>query len=81
MFLTHQWLLYVFLIGKLPPTTKDEVEDGKHIDTNTGKGQDHNTKKSLSIFGAKFDSRNDLATLGNMEVLFTYVTHPCDNKI
>jgi hypothetical protein len=28
-----------FFIGKLPPTTKGEVEDGRHIHTNTGKGQ------------------------------------------
>jgi hypothetical protein len=72
--------LYALFIGRLPPTTKGEVEDGKHIDNNIGKGQDHNTKKSLSIFGAEFDSRRDLATLGDMEVLFTYVTHRCENK-
>ncbi len=54
--------VYFFLTGKLPPTSKSEVEDGKHIDTNKGKGQDHNTKKSLSISRVKFDSRSDLAT-------------------
>jgi len=70
--------MYVLFIGKLPPTTKGEMEDGKHIDTNIGKGQDHNTKKSMSIFGV--ESRSDLATLGDMEVFFTYVTHPCDNQ-
>jgi hypothetical protein len=80
MFWTHKWLLYVLFIGKLPPTTKGEAKDGKHIDSNVGKGQDHNTKKSLSIFGAEFDIRSELATLGDMEVLFTYVSHPCDNK-
>ncbi len=72
--------MYLFFTGNLPPTSKGEVEDGKHIDTNKRKGQDHNTKKSLSISRVKFDSRSDLVTPRNTEVLSTYVTHPCDNQ-
>jgi hypothetical protein len=68
----------VLFIGKLPPTTKVDVDDGKGIDTNIGKRQDHNTRKSLSISRVQFDSRSDSSTFGNMEVLSTYVTHPCD---
>jgi len=62
----------------LPPTTKADVEDGKGIDTNIGKGQDHDTRKPLSISTVQSDSRSDSRTLGDIEVLFTYVTHPCD---
>ncbi len=69
---------YVLFIGKLPPTTKVDVEDGKGIDTNIGGKQDHNIRKSLSISKVQFDSRSDSKTLGDMEVLSTYVTHPCD---
>jgi hypothetical protein len=69
-----------FFTGKLPPTSKGEVEDGRHIDTNIGKGQNHNTKKSLSISKVEYDSRSDPMTLGDMEVLFTYVTHPYDHQ-
>jgi hypothetical protein len=54
-----------FLTGKLPPTSKGEVEDGKHIDTIKRKGQDHITKKSLSISRVKFDSKSDLVTHGD----------------
>jgi hypothetical protein len=72
--------VYVFFTGKLPPTSKGEMEDGRHINTSIGKGQDHNTKKSLSISKVESNSKNDLATLGDMEVLSTYVTHPCDNQ-
>ncbi len=56
--------MYVFFIGKLQPTSKSEVEDGKHIDTNIGKGQDHNTKKSLSISRVKSNCKSDPTTLG-----------------
>jgi len=72
--------VYVFFIGRLPPTFEGEVEDGRHINTSIGKGQDHNTKKSLSISKVESNSKNDLATLGDTEVLSTYVTHPCDNQ-
>jgi hypothetical protein len=71
--------VYLFFTRKLPPTSKGEVEDGRHIDTNIGKGQDHNTKKSLSIFGAESDSRSDPMTPTDTKVFSTYVTHPCDS--
>jgi len=60
-----------FFKGKLPPTSKGEVEDGRHIDTNIGKGQDHNTKKSLTISKVESNSKSDQVTLGDMEVLST----------
>jgi len=69
--------VYGFFIGKLPPTSKGEVEDGRHIDTNIGKGRDHNTKKSLSLYGVESNSNSDPMTPSDMEVLSTYVTHPC----
>jgi hypothetical protein len=34
--------------------------------------------KSLSISRALSDSKSDLRTLGNMEILSIDVTHPCD---
>jgi hypothetical protein len=68
-----------FFARKLPPTSKGEVEDGRHIDTNIGKGQDHDTKKPLSIFGVESNSRGDPMTPTNMKVFSTYVTHPCDS--
>jgi hypothetical protein len=71
--------VYVFFSIKLPPTSKGDVDKGKAIEINIGKGQDHNTKKSLFISRARSNSRNDLATPIDMEVFFTYVTHPCDN--
>jgi hypothetical protein len=46
----------------------------KGINIGIGKGQDHNTKKYLSISRGQYDSRSDLRILGNMEVLSTYVT-------
>jgi hypothetical protein len=74
-------MIFVFIFySKLPPTSKSKVEDGKHIDANKGKGQDHNTKNSLSISRAKFDNMSDLVTPGDIKVLSTYVTHPCDNQ-
>jgi len=72
--------VYVFFPIKLPPASKSDVDDGKGIDINIGKGQDHNTKKSFSISSVQFDRRSELGTLENMEVFFTYVTHPCDNQ-
>jgi hypothetical protein len=75
-----EWLMYGFFTRKFSPTSKNEEEDGRHINTNIGEGQDHKTKKSLSVFGVEFDSRNDLATLGDMEILYTYITHSCDNQ-
>jgi hypothetical protein len=69
-----------FFSIKLPPASKGDVDNGKAIDTNIGKGQDHNTKKSFSISRVHFDKRIEFGTLGDMEVLFTYVTHPCDNQ-
>jgi hypothetical protein len=70
--------MYLFFIEKFPLTSKGEVEDGRHIDTNIVKGQYHNTKKSLSISGAEFDSRSDPMTPRNTKIS-TYVTHPCDS--
>jgi hypothetical protein len=49
-----------FFTRKLPPTSKGEVEDGRHVDTDIRKGQDHN--KSLSISGVEYDNRSDLET-------------------
>ncbi len=46
----------------------------KGINIGIRKGQDHNTKKYLSILRAQYDSRSDSWILGNMEVLSTYVT-------
>jgi hypothetical protein len=71
--------LCIFFSRKLPPTSKGEVEDGRHIDTSIRKGQDHNKKKSLSISRAESNSKSDLVTFRDMEVLSTYVRHPCDN--
>ncbi len=71
--------MYVFFTGYLPPTSKGEVEDGRHINTNIRKRQDHNTNKSLFIYGAKSNSKNDPITPGDVEVFFTYITHLCDN--
>jgi hypothetical protein len=71
--------VYVFFSIKLPPTSKGDVDNGKGIDINIGKGQDHNTNKFFSISRVQFD-RSELGTLGNMEVFFTYVTHLCDNQ-
>jgi hypothetical protein len=65
---------------KIAPTSKGEVEDGRHIDISIGKGQGHNIKKSLSISRAESNNRGDPTTLGNMEVLSTYVRHPCDSQ-
>ncbi len=78
--LKHQWLVYVFSTRKLPPTSKSDVEDGNGIDTIIGKGQYHNTRKSLSMSKVLSNSKSDLRTPGNMEVLSTYVTHPCDGQ-
>jgi hypothetical protein len=71
--------VYLFFTRKLSLTSKGEVEDGRHIDTNIGKEQVHNTKKSLSIFGAESNSRIDPMTPRNTKVLSTYVTQPCDS--
>ncbi len=68
-----------FYDSKLSPSSKIDVEDGKGIDTSIGKGQDHNTRKSLSISRVQSNSKSDSGTPGNIEVLFTYVTHPCDS--
>jgi hypothetical protein len=46
----------------------------KGINISIKKGQDHNTNKYLSISRAQYDSRSDSRILGNMELLFTYVT-------
>jgi hypothetical protein len=46
----------------------------KGININIKKGQDHNTKKYLSISKAQYGSRSDSRILGNMELLSTYVT-------
>lgn len=48
------------------------------IDTSIGKGQDHNTRKSLSISRVQYSSRSDLGTPGDM--VSTYTTHPCDSQ-
>jgi len=77
---TYEWFVYVFFSIKLPPTSKGDVDKGKAIEINIGKGQDHNTKKSFSISRVQFDRRIEFGTLGDMEVFFTYVTHPCDNQ-
>lgn len=73
-------LCILFFSIKLPPISKGDVDDGKGININIGKGQDHNTKKSFSISRVQFDRRSELGTLGDMKVFFTYVTHPCDNQ-
>ncbi len=70
--------LCFFFTRKLPPIAKVDVEDGKGINTNIGKGRDHNTRKSLSISRVQFVNRSDSRTLGDTKVLSTYVTHPCD---
>ncbi len=72
--------MYVFFSITLPPTSKGDVDDGKGININIGKGHEHNTKKSFSISRVQFDRRSELGTLGDMEVFFTYVTHPYDNQ-
>jgi hypothetical protein len=72
--------VYALFTRKLPLTSKVDVEDGKGIDTNIRKGQDHYTRESLSISRVQSNSRNDLGTHGDMDVLFTYVTHPCDSQ-
>ncbi len=41
----------------MPLASKGDVEDGRCIDTNIGKGQDHNTNKSLSISRVEFNTR------------------------
>ncbi len=64
----------------MPPTYKGEVEDGKHIDTNIKKGQNHNTKKFLSISKVEYDNKSNPMTPGDMGVLSTYVTHPYDDQ-
>jgi len=50
--------VYVFFSIKLPPTSKGDVDDGKGIVINIGKGQDQNTKKSF--FRVQFDRRSEL---------------------
>jgi hypothetical protein len=68
-----------FYDSKLSPSSKVDVEDGKGIDTNIGKGQDHNARKCLSISRVQSNSRSGSGTPRDMEVLSTYVTHPCDS--
>jgi len=69
-----------FFFNKIATYTKGDVDNGKAIDINVGKGQNHNTKKSFSISRVQFDRRSEFGILGDMEVFFTYVTRPCDNQ-
>jgi len=69
-----------FFFNKIATYTKGDVDNGKAIDINVGKGQNHNTKKSFSISRVQFDRRSEFGILGDMEVFFTYVTRPCDTK-
>jgi hypothetical protein len=64
----------------LPPISKGEVEDGRHVDTSIRKRQGHKAKKLLSISRAKSDSRSDPTTPRDTKVFSTHVTRPCDNQ-
>ncbi len=79
---TSMACLHFFLQGNYPPTSKGDVEDGRHIVVPTqGRDKIITQIKSLSIFKVKYYNKTNLMTLRNMDVLSTYVTHshPCDS--
>ncbi len=43
--------MYGFFSIKLPPTSKGDVDDGKSIDINIGKGQDQTQKNPFPYLG------------------------------